>query len=103
MRGRDGTGRRHHDAQRIGQFAAGVTEDGEREFVGLVGNRLLVGLLRAHGDQGNADLLMTLRTYSVAQLANITDRIRSIVGVEEVTSWAHLDIVKETYRAGFAH
>ena len=52
---------------------------------------------------GYADLLMTVRAFSVAQLAHTVDRIRAIAGVEDVTSWAHLEVVKEAYGALFAH
>lgn len=52
---------------------------------------------------GYADMLMTVRTYSVAQLASTADLVRSLDGVEEVTSWAHLEVVKEAYAAVFTH
>jgi DNA-binding Lrp family transcriptional regulator len=48
---------------------------------------------------GDADILLTIRAFSVAQLSRTVDRVRSIHGVEDVTSWTHLEIVKEAYGA----
>jgi hypothetical protein len=43
---------------------------------------------------GDADILLTIRAFSVAQLSHTVDRIRSIRGVQDV-----LEIVKEAYGA----
>lgn len=48
---------------------------------------------------GRFDLLATLRAHAGADLAERIDRVRSLVGVEEVECWTHLHIVKETYAA----
>ncbi|MDH6193972.1 DNA-binding Lrp family transcriptional regulator [Mycobacterium frederiksbergense] len=48
---------------------------------------------------GNADFLITIRGFSIAQLSHTTDEIRAIPGVQNVTAWAHLEIVKEAYSA----
>ena len=50
---------------------------------------------------GRYDLLVTVRTFSAAQLVEILDAVRSLPGVNAVDSWAHLDVVKESYASGF--
>lgn len=50
---------------------------------------------------GRYDLLVTVRTFSAAQLVETLDAVRSLRGVNAVDSWAHLDVVKESYASGF--
>lgn len=50
---------------------------------------------------GRYDLLVTVRTFSAAQLVETLDVVRSLPGVNAVDSWAHLEVVKESYAAGF--
>jgi DNA-binding Lrp family transcriptional regulator len=50
---------------------------------------------------GHYDLLVTVRTFSAAQLVETLDVVRSLPGVNAVDSWAHLDVVKESYASGF--
>ena len=50
---------------------------------------------------GRYDLLVTVRTFSAAQLVETLDVVRSLPGVNAVDSWAHLDVVKESYASGF--
>ena len=50
---------------------------------------------------GRYDLLVTVRTFSAAQLVETLDVVRSLPGVNAVDSWAHLAVVKESYAAGF--
>jgi len=50
---------------------------------------------------GRYDLLVTVRTFSAAQLVETLDVVRSLPGVNSVDSWAHLDVVKESYASGF--
>jgi hypothetical protein len=42
-----------------------------------------------------------VRTFSAAQLVETLDVVRSLPGVNAVDSWAHLDVVKESYASGF--
>lgn len=50
---------------------------------------------------GRYDLLVTVRTFSAAQLVETLDVVRSLPGVNAVDSWAHLEVVKESYASGF--
>jgi DNA-binding Lrp family transcriptional regulator len=50
---------------------------------------------------GRYDLLVTVRTFSAAQLVETLDVVRSLPAVNAVDSWAHLDVVKESYASGF--
>lgn len=46
---------------------------------------------------GRFDVLVTLRAFSPAQLVEQLDMIRAVPGVRGVESWAHLEVVKESY------
>lgn len=50
---------------------------------------------------GRYDLLVTVRAFSAAQLVETLDVVRSMPGVNAVDSWAHLEVVKESYASGF--
>jgi DNA-binding Lrp family transcriptional regulator len=50
---------------------------------------------------GRFDVLVTLRAFSAAQLVEALDAVRALPGVGAVESWAHLEVVKESYAAGF--
>lgn len=50
---------------------------------------------------GRFDVLATVRAYSAAQLVEALDAVRALPGVAAVDSWAHLEVVKESYAAGF--
>jgi DNA-binding Lrp family transcriptional regulator len=50
---------------------------------------------------GRYDLLATIRAFSTGQLIDALDRVRALPGVAAVDSWAHLEVVKESYAAGF--
>ncbi len=49
---------------------------------------------------GRFDVLGTVRAFSVAQLVELLDTVRSLPGVNLVESWAHLQVVKESYASG---
>lgn len=49
---------------------------------------------------GRFDLLGTVRAFTARQLVDLLDTIRSTPGVRAVDSWAHLQVVKETYASG---
>jgi DNA-binding Lrp family transcriptional regulator len=49
---------------------------------------------------GHFDVLATLRAFSAAQLVELLDTVRALRGVNEVESWAHLEVVKESYASG---
>jgi hypothetical protein len=50
---------------------------------------------------GRFDLLATMRAFSAAQLVGMLDAVRALPGVRALESWSHLDVVKESYAAGF--
>jgi DNA-binding Lrp family transcriptional regulator len=50
---------------------------------------------------GRFDLLATVRAFSARQLVELLDTVRSLPGVYMVESWAHLEVVKESYASGF--
>ena len=50
---------------------------------------------------GRFDVLVTVRAFSAAQLVEALDFVRALPGVGAVDSWAHLQVVKESYAAGF--
>ena len=49
---------------------------------------------------GRFDVLVTVRAFSAAQLVELLDQVRSLAGVNAVESWAHLEVVKESYASG---
>jgi DNA-binding Lrp family transcriptional regulator len=50
---------------------------------------------------GRFDLLATMRAFSAAQLVEVLDAVRALPDVRALESWPHLDVVKESYAAGF--
>jgi len=50
---------------------------------------------------GRFDLLATMRAFSAAQLVGVLDAVRALPDVRALESWSHLDVVKESYAAGF--
>ena len=49
---------------------------------------------------GRFDILVTVRAFSAAQLVELLDIVRAMPGVNAVESWAHLEVVKESYASG---
>lgn len=49
---------------------------------------------------GRYDLLVTVRAFSPAHLVDLLDTVRAVASVSELDSWAHLDVVKESYAFG---
>ncbi len=49
---------------------------------------------------GRFDVLVTVRAFSAAQLVELLDQVRALAGVNAVESWAHLEVVKESYASG---
>lgn len=46
---------------------------------------------------GQFDVLVTVRAFSAAQLVELLDTVRALPGVRALESWAHLEVVKESY------
>lgn len=49
---------------------------------------------------GRFDVLVTVRAFSAAQLVELLDTVRALDGVSALDSWAHLEVVKESYASG---
>jgi len=49
---------------------------------------------------GRFDVLVTVRAFSAAQLVELLDTVRAMPRVNEVESWSHLEVVKESYASG---
>ncbi|MDT5066574.1 MAG: hypothetical protein QOK02_2729 [Mycobacterium sp.] len=49
---------------------------------------------------GRFDVLITVRAFSAAQLVELLDTVRALPGVNGIDSWAHLQVVKESYASG---
>ncbi|MBB5163759.1 Lrp/AsnC family transcriptional regulator [Mycobacterium sp. AZCC_0083] len=49
---------------------------------------------------GRFDVLVTVRAFSAAQLVELLDTVRALPGVNGIDSWAHLQVVKESYASG---
>jgi DNA-binding Lrp family transcriptional regulator len=49
---------------------------------------------------GRFDVLVTIRAFSTAHLVELLDTVRALPGVRELESWAHLEVVKESYASG---
>jgi DNA-binding Lrp family transcriptional regulator len=50
---------------------------------------------------GRFDLLATVRAFSPGQLVELLDTVRALPGVNGMETWAHLQVVKESYASGF--
>lgn len=49
---------------------------------------------------GRFDVLVTVRAFSAGQLVTVLDAVRALPGVRALESWAHLEVVKESYASG---
>ena len=49
---------------------------------------------------GRFDVLVTVRAFAAAQLVEVLDTVRALPGVNAIDSWAHLEVVKESYASG---
>jgi DNA-binding Lrp family transcriptional regulator len=57
----------------------------------------VIFVARTHG---RFDVLVTVRAFSSAQLVELLDTVRALPGVSALDSWAHLEVVKESYASG---
>jgi DNA-binding Lrp family transcriptional regulator len=49
---------------------------------------------------GRFDVLVTVRAFAAAQLVEVLDTVRALPGVNAIDSWAHIEVVKESYASG---
>jgi DNA-binding Lrp family transcriptional regulator len=87
---------RHSSRDRQSALGVGLRLSGDhRSVIDALQN--VPGVIFIAHTLGRFDLLVTVRGFSNRQLCETLDRIRTIEGTGDVESWAHLDIVKESY------
>ena len=92
---------RHSGQDRQSALGFGVRLDGDhREVVEkLVAMPSAIFVARTFG---RFDVLVTIRAFSAAHLVELLDTVRALPGVSALESWAHLEVVKESYASGFS-
>jgi DNA-binding Lrp family transcriptional regulator len=90
---------RHSGQDRQSAMGLGIRLAGDqREVVDeLKAMSSVIFVARTHG---RFDVLVTVRAFSAAQLVELLDTVRDLPGVNGVDSWAHLEVVKESYASG---
>lgn len=89
---------RHSSRDRQSAMGLGMRLAGDHRIVIEALQRVAGVIFIAH-TLGRFDLLVTVRGFSNQQLCATLDEIRAIPGAGEVETWAHLDVVKESYAA----
>jgi DNA-binding Lrp family transcriptional regulator len=91
---------RHSGRDRQSAMGLGVRLVGDHEQVAaaLAAMKSVIFVART---VGRFDILVTIRAFSNTQLVEALDHVRSLPGVRSVDSWAHLEVVKESYASGF--
>ncbi|WP_307786958.1 Lrp/AsnC family transcriptional regulator [Mycolicibacterium mengxianglii] len=91
---------RHSGQDRQSAMGLGVRLSGRHEQVvaALTAMKSAIFVART---VGRFDVLVTVRAFSNAQLVDSLDAVRALPGVAAVESWTHLEVVKESYAAGF--
>jgi len=89
---------RHSGHDQHVAMGVGIRLTGARQDV-VDGLRGLDSMIFMAHTTGEADILLTLRAFSAAQLAATADRIRGLAGVSDINTWIHLSILKEGYDA----
>lgn len=87
---------RHSSRDRQSALGVGLRLSGDHRSV-IDALQGVPGVIFIAHTLGRFDLLVTVRGFSNRQLCETLDRIRTIEGAGDVESWAHLDIVKESY------
>lgn len=72
-------------------------EGGHEEVVAALGRISAVSFVAR--TLGRFDVLLTMRPGTAARSLDVLDAVRALPGVNEVESWTHLAVVKETYEA----
>jgi DNA-binding Lrp family transcriptional regulator len=90
---------RHSGQDRQSALGFGIRLAGDhREVVAAVAAMpSAIFVARTHG---RFDVLVTVRAFSSAQLVELLDVVRALPGVSALESWAHLEVVKESYASG---
>lgn len=87
---------RHSSRDRQSAMGLGMRLSGDHRVV-IDALEKIAGVIFIAHTLGRFDLLVTVRGFSNQQLCATLDEIRAIPGAGEVETWAHLDIVKESY------
>lgn len=90
---------RHSGQDRQSAMGFGIRLSGEhREVVAaLIEMPAVIFVART---LGRFDVLVTVRAFSAGQLVTVLDAVRALPGVRALESWAHLEVVKESYASG---
>lgn len=91
---------RHSGRDRQSAMGLGVRLAGKHEDV-VTALAAMSSVIFVARTLGRFDVLVTVRAFSATQLVEALDHVRSLPGVRAVDSWAHLEVVKESYAAGF--
>jgi len=90
---------RHSGQDRQSAMGFGVRLAGDHhEVVGQL--KAMPSVIFVARTLGQFDVLVTVRAFSAAQLVELHAGVRALPGVNEVESWAHLSVVKESYASG---
>lgn len=90
---------RHSGQDRQSAMGMGIRLAGRHQDVvaALAGMSSVIFIART---LGRFDVLVTVRAFSAGQLVDVLDTVRALPGVRGLESWAHLEVVKESYASG---
>jgi DNA-binding Lrp family transcriptional regulator len=91
---------RHSGRDRQSAMGLGIRLAGDHSGV-VAGLARMSSVIFVARTLGRYDILVTVRAFSNTQLVGALDAVRAMPGVVAVDSWAHLEVVKESYAAGF--
>jgi DNA-binding Lrp family transcriptional regulator len=90
---------RHSGQDRQSAMGVGIRLAGDhREVVDAL--KAMPSVIFVARTLGRFDVLLTMRAFSAAQLVELLDTVRALPGVNGIDSWAHLEVVKESYASG---
>jgi DNA-binding Lrp family transcriptional regulator len=90
---------RHSGLDRQSAIGLGIRLNGEhRDVVDAIA--AMPSAIFVARTLGRFDVLVTVRAFSPGQLVELLDTVRALPGVNMVDSWAHLEVVKESYASG---
>jgi DNA-binding Lrp family transcriptional regulator len=91
---------RHSGQDRQSAMGVGIRLSGDHHEV-VAAVAAMPAVIFVARTLGRFDVLATVRAFSAGQLVELLDAVRSLPGVNVVESWAHLQVVKESYASGF--
>jgi DNA-binding Lrp family transcriptional regulator len=90
---------RHSGQDRQSALGFGVRLDGDHHEV-VAKLAAMPSAIFVARTFGRFDILVTVRAFSAAHLVELLDTVRAMPGVSALESWAHLEVVKESYASG---